>query len=281
MTDHKVALIGWPLNHSLSPAMHNAAFKYLGLTDWQYISMSNDPQSTSINHTIANIKNRGFKGANITVPFKEKVLSLLDSVDKDALIIGAVNTIVLKEQKVLGYNTDWQGFITDLKQHKVAINKKHALVIGAGGAARAIIYGLLKEGVASITILNRTTEKAKSIIKGYQPYFNNTKFYTYQLNKEAMLKAMTHHLIINTSSLGLNNTFVPWHEDIKLKNTQVAYDLIYNPKETQFINNAKLGGARVISGLGMLIHQGALAFELWTSLKAPVEVMESAAEPIS
>ncbi len=265
-------VIGWPVSHSLSPAMMNAAFKHCGL-DWNYLRMPvSTEHSSHLENTIANLHYHHFRGANVTVPYKEAVMPLLDRLSERANNIGAVNTILVKGDKTLfGDNTDAPGFISDLRIHNIVPEQTQATVLGAGGSARAIVYGLLEAGCTSLNIINRSKERAQQIIDDMKILFADAVITNNKPSRAG--------LIVNCTSLGLNESdALPWDPSISFNQQQIVYDLIYNPPKTALFKKAEADGARAISGLGMLVHQGALAFEMWTGEKAPIEIMKSAAE---
>lgn len=283
--DKIVGIIGWPVSHSLSPAMHNRAFLESGLSAWCYVPMPvcHYPHSR-VKEAIFGLRALGFQGANVTVPYKEAVLPYLDEISQSAAAIGAVNTIVVDaQQRLIGHNTDSVGFIRDLADHQIRPKDVNVLILGAGGSARAITYGLLSHHCQEITILNRTKSKADQLASTFRESFKSASINTGQLTKESLIKNARKNLIINTTSLGLNETKheMPWHEDIHFSSEQIVYDLIYHPKMTTLLKHANGCGARVINGLGMLIYQGAAAFEIWTGHTAPVQAMKDAVLNVS
>jgi len=211
-------------------------------------------------------------GANVTVPHKEAVMSYLDHVTPEAQAIGAVNTIVVREG-LIGYNTDWQGFLTALSESGFAPQGKRAVVLGAGGAARAVVYALAHAG-AQVTVLNRTLAHAQALVQGFSPLFPSLPL-TLQTLKEQTAEA---HLLVNATPVGtwpeVNQSI--WPEGLALPSHLTVFDLVYNPRQTKLWRQAQAAGAKAIGGLGMLVHQGAAAFELWTREKAPVETMYEA-----
>lgn len=267
-----VGIIGWPVTHSLSPKMHNYAFKTLGL-NYRYVFLPVDTAPESlIKDAVLGLKALGFVGANVTVPHKEAILGLMDQVSDEALAIGAVNTIFIKDGKLCGHNTDAPGFICDLLDHGIDPRGLNVLILGAGGSARAVAYGLLKHG-AQITILNRTESKAIELKKALSESFSADLIKCAAFDSESMRKHGQADLIVNTTSIGLlDQKATPWDEKIPFKEGQVVYDLIY--KKTQLLDFAEQSGAKAINGLGMLVHQGALAFSIWTGEKAPVDIMK-------
>lgn len=260
---HLVGILGWPVAHSKSPAMHNAAFKSLNL-NWAYVPL---PVRDNLAAAIVGLSACGFRGANVTVPYKEEAARLVDTISDDAEAIGAVNTLVFREDgSVHGENTDAPGFLAHLDAEKISLNGKRAIVIGAGGAARGIIFALIKGGASEVSIINRTKERADELASQFGVR-------AVAWSDEAFGEAEQADLIINTTSLGLSESDVlPWSARAKFASSQVVYDLIY--KRTPLLRKAQTEGARAIGGAGMLLWQGALAFEMWTSQKAPIAVMQ-------
>lgn len=259
--------IGDPIIHSLSPVMHNAAYKALGIDD-QYTYISAFVKAEDIKYSVAGMRAFHFRGMSCTTPHKQSVMEFLDIIDPVAQKIGAVNTVVNNNGKLTGYNTDWIGVITALEK-VTDIKGKQIAIIGAGGAARAMAYGLVKSG-GNVTIFNRTLEKAEQIADDFL-----CKAET--LNK---LNQIEHaNIIINATTVGMspNEAESPVPEGYITKK-HVVLDAIYFPQETRLLHQAKEQGATIISGLDMLLYQGAAQFELYTGHKAPVAVMREALE---
>ncbi len=276
-----VALIGWPVSHSVSPHMQNRAFLELGLADWVYLPtpVSRYPY-IRIKEAVLGLRALGFRGANVTVPYKEAVVPYLEKLSDTAKAIGAVNTIAVDEEgRLCGHNTDGQGFIADLAANKITVDDRRVLILGGGGSARAVTYALLSNGCKNVTILNRTKTKADDIASSFRDMFKDASIETGPLDREYIKQVPLCDLVVNTTSVGLvaNDDNMPWDENVRFIDGQVVYDLIYNPRETPLLRHAKLGGALAINGLGMLVHQGAAAFSIWTGQRAPVEVMHKAA----
>lgn len=273
-------LIGWPVSHSVSPLMHNAAFDYLGL-DWRYVPLPVDPQRPDgIRRAIAGLAALGMAGANVTVPHKQAVIPFVDRLLPAALAIGAVNTLIVeKDGSLSGDNTDAEGFVSDLREHGVYLDGQRVIVLGAGGSARAVVYGLARAGVERIAVLNRTLATAQELVAHLQPLAPNCSMSAFSLPQDLARLAPYADLIVNCTSLGMTPAVetTPWPDDVPLQNGQVVYDLVYNPPQTRLLQQAEQAGARPIGGLGMLVWQGALAFERWTGHPAPVDVMRGAA----
>jgi shikimate dehydrogenase len=271
-----VGLIGWPVSHSVSPTMHNAAFADRRM-NWRYVPLPVHPDR--IAEAVLGLRALGFRGANVTVPHKQAVMPHLDRWTSAAEAIGAVNTIIVDEGGAMtGDNTDAAGFIADLRDNGVDPAGGNALLIGAGGSARAIVYGLAEAGAASVTLLNRTVDRADSLIATMRNYFPHVAFHTGAFPDAVAEMASGAELIVNCTSLGMHPLVegLPWDEEVEFTPEQTVYDLVYNPASTRLLQLAAADGARTIGGLGMLIHQGAIAWERWTGEEAPVAVMQRA-----
>lgn len=281
MINKIVGLIGWPVSHSISPLMQNAAFKELGLDEWIYVPVpvSKYPY-IRIKEAILGMRALGFQGANITVPYKEAVVPYLEQLSDSAKAVGAVNTIVIDSSgRLVGHNTDGQGFIKDLNEHAIDVSSMDVLLLGAGGSARSVAHALLAHGCPRLTILNRTKTKADDIANALAHNFPNAQLFTGVLHKDTIKQLPHADLVINATSMGMLSTAdaMPWDENVSFTQSQVVYDLIYNPEKTKLLKKAEADGAKAINGLGMLVHQGALAFTIWTGHEAPVQVMKTAA----
>jgi shikimate dehydrogenase len=257
-------IFGYPIEHTLSPAMHNAAFKALGL-DYCYVPFQVTPEH--LRDAVKAIKALNLCGVNVTVPHKEKVLPLLDEINEEASFIGAVNTIVNRGGKLTGYNTDGKGFIHVLAERRISLAEKNILIIGAGGASRAISYYLCQNS-KTLQIYNRTPHRAHKLVKDLKRLCSNVSLC------ENISHVKDFHIIVNATPVGLKNED-PSPLDISLlKKNQIICDLIY--KKTRLLKGAFRKGCKVIDGSGMLLWQGMLAFELWTGKKPPAEVMRKA-----
>lgn len=267
-------LIGYPIAKSLSPEMHNAAFKRLGLNA-VYVLFE-----TQINYfpkALEKMRLMRVNGFNVTVPYKEEVMPYLDKLDAQAKAIGAVNTVVNKGGALIGYNTDAPGFIASLKNDLgIRPKNKDIFILGAGGAARAIGFALAKEKASSITFYDTVSSRAEKLANDIGKIFKACRVKAIPAAKSAseMLKASS--LLVNASSCGMKKGD-PMPVDIKLLPKGIAvYDIIYNPTPTKLVKAAKAKGLRAVNGLGMLLYQGALAFKIWTGRSAPIEVMRGA-----
>lgn len=258
-------VIGDPVEHSLSPCMHNAAFAELGI-DATYelwpTALENLPAR------IASLRDPAVLGANVTVPHKQAVMPMIDAISETARQIGAVNTIVRRDGRLFGDNTDAYGFRRSIEIAYSEMRLKGAVVLGAGGASRAVIVALQDMGLSSIVIANRTPERATSLAK-------ELGVATASWDRVADEQFPHIDLLVNATSLG-------WHDELpievdtlaRLPERALVLDLTY--RETPLLRAAGARGLRTLDGLGMLVHQGARAFELWTGRGAPVEIMQAA-----
>jgi shikimate dehydrogenase len=262
--------------------MHNAAFQELGL-DWCYIPLPvSNTKAETIGDAVRGLPALGFTGANVTVPHKQAVMPHLDWLTPAAQAIGAVNTIrVEADGQLSGDNTDARGFIADLRDHGVALDGRRAVILGAGGSARAIVFGLAEAGCRSIAILNRTAQKAHDLAMDMRAFFPFCRISGHEPHHLALMAGEA-DLIVNCTSLGMtpNVDTTPWDDAVAFRPDQVVYDLVYNPPQTRLLQKATADGAQAINGLGMLIWQGAIAFERWTGQLPPVAVMRAAVEAI-
>jgi len=268
-----IGLIGWPTRHSLSPLMHNAAFQSLML-NWSYVPLP--VQLGQVENAISGLVALGFRGANITIPYKEAVIPLLHRLSPEAEEIGAVNTIVVeKDATLVGHNTDSLGFIAALQHGGFDPKGRPAVVCGAGGAARAAVHGLLEAGAREITVLNRTIARAEGLIS----QFVDERLQAGRLSPETLTRAAGDvDLLVNATPIGMwpHVDGSIWPSDLPVPPHLTVFDLVYNPLETHLLQQARVSGARVISGLEMLLQQGAAALELWTGKKAPIATMRAA-----
>ncbi len=277
-----VGVIGWPVSHSISPPMHNAAFQKMGL-DWCYIPLPvSATKPETVGDAVCGLPALGLRGANVTVPHKQTVIEHLDWLTPAAQAIGAVNTIRVEADGTLsGDNTDARGFIADLREHEVVLAGTRVVVLGAGGSARAIVFGLAEAGCASVAILNRTVQKAHDLAMDIRAFFPFCRI-SGHAPKDLAFMASEATLIVNCTSLGMTPHVetTPWEEAVAFRPEQVVYDLVYNPPQTRLLQKAAADGATAINGLGMLIWQGAIAFERWTGQLPPVDIMRTAVEAI-
>lgn len=272
-----LGIIGYPVEHSLSPAMQLSALNKAGL-DYSYIAMPVVPEN--LTNAITGLKSLNFCGFNVTIPHKINIINCLDSIDENAKMIGAVNTVVNKNGKLLGYNTDSIGFISSLKNHGFSIDKKNAVLLGAGGAARAVIWGLISAGISTLCLGVRNVSKAEPLIHIFEKFLTIEVFHWNDEQFQQKLKEAD--LLVNTTPLGMHprvDEMPPVDWSLVLPQAFV-YDLIYTPETTKFLQMAKANHNTTINGEGMLVEQGAAAFKLWTDVDADTKIMHQALKNI-
>ncbi|MCW2277305.1 shikimate dehydrogenase [Heliophilum fasciatum] len=275
-----VALLGNPVGHSFSPAMHNAAFQAAGL-NWAYGAYR--VEADRLGEAVRGLAALGFRGANVTVPHKRAVLDVLDQIDERAARIGAVNTIVFDEAgRATGYNTDSDGFIRGLQADGIDVAGRSILLLGAGGGARAVAFALIDEGVRQLTIVNRSREAAEGLMAELQAACTD-KLDMQVINWDpAALRAAAAEaaIVINATSLGMSTqglqTPYPIDPALWLCPGLFVADLVYQPRETVLLAAGRAMGCRGQNGLAMLLYQGVAAWERWTGCPAPVDVMQRA-----
>ena len=268
-----IGIFGHPIAHSRSPAMHNAAFRALGLP-YIYVPFSVPP--AALGKATAGIRALNLVGVNVTVPHKEKILRYLDELSPAASLYRAVNTVINRHGTLYGENTDGQGFLRSLAERKRSVRDREVVLIGAGGAARAVLVALIQAGSAQITIVNRTPAHAKKLIRAYQA-LGPTQLVSAPLNAlqdPTRLKRVA--LVVNSIPLGLHDDTFPALDYGATPRRCLFYDLVYGPQPTTFLQRALHAQRTTLDGRRMLLHQGALAFELWTGYPAPLRVMSSA-----
>ena len=273
-----LGLTGYPLGHSLSPRIHAAALKSCGLDgDYALFPIHSDDKR-GLKTLLDQVRSGGLQGLNVTIPHKQNVIPLLDELTDTAKDIGAVNTIFLRGGKLIGDNTDAPGFLKDLQAQNLKIrDRRSALVLGAGGSARAIVYALLRDGW-NITLAARRLEQSRQLAASFPgrnfliTQFDALTLQTFQFSNM--------QLLVNTTPVGMfpNTDQSPLPEKMSLPVTTFIYDLVYNPRETKLLRDARAQGLNAAGGLGMLIEQAALAFELWTGRKPPRAVLWNAVE---
>lgn len=272
-----VGIIGNPLAHSISPVFQQAAFDYLKLPVKYKIWKTS---SSEFQQSIQNLRSIECLGANITIPYKEEVLKHLDGLDSKAKSIGAVNTIVKKNNKLIGYNTDAFGFIKSIQANSsFSFKGKRALIIGAGGAARAAAFSIIDEGINSLAIANRTIQRADDLADDISEVIDVETLALKSPSFEELVGSS--NLIINSSSVGMAHTNTNSQSLIKadwISPGSLVFDMVYNPITTPLISEARKAGVETISGLSMLIYQGAASFNLWTNREAPIQIMTVAAK---
>jgi shikimate dehydrogenase len=272
MMEMRVGVIGWPVEHSLSPVMHNAAFRAMGLEHWRYDLLPIPPDI--IRHSLKTLKGEGgYVGINVTVPHKQAVMPYVRP-DERARALGAVNTIDFRDDSAT--NTDVEGLMDDLKAQDVVVEGQKVIVLGAGGAARAAVYGLALAG-AEVIVVNRSFERAQVMLTDLvmSAGIRSAKF---RPLAEAALEDDV-SLVVNCTPVGMwpQVDACPWPDDQPFPQGVTVYDMIYRPEKTRLMERAELNGGRGIGGLGMLVRQGAASFSIWTGAEAPVGVMFEAA----
>ena len=263
------AVIGDPIDHSLSPNIHNAAFRELEL-DCTYIAYR--IPKDELEEGIESLKKINIAGFNVTIPHKIEMMKYLDKVDEGCSIIGATNTVTFSDGILKGYNTDMDGFLDPIKKKNIPIKDSMVLLLGAGGAARAIVAAFAKENAKEIVIANRTIEKANELVQFGKKVGIDAK--AIQL-EDAVKYVTTHKFIVNSTSIGLKNESSPIPTDLISKNS-IVYDVVYMPMKTDLLKKSKENGATIIYGYEMLLGQACRAFEIWHKREAPYEVMKRA-----
>ncbi len=274
-----IGVIGHPIKHSFSPLMHNISFELSGLN---YLYLPFDVPPSSLKDALKGMVALGIKGFNVTIPLKEKVLPLLKDVSEEASIIGAVNTIVNEEGILKGYNTDVYGVVESLLPFKEEINNSKVSVIGAGGAARSVIYALIRNfNVAQITIINRTEQIGESLKEYFSTKMLFNEIKTFPLVPPDLIEVFRDSkLIVNTTSMGMFPDVDDSATTIKesFMKGQIVFDVVYNPIKTKLLKLAESQEATIITGLKMFVEQGAKSYELWTGEQMPKEKVMKALE---
>ncbi|HLR34845.1 MAG TPA: shikimate dehydrogenase [Tissierellales bacterium] len=256
-------LIGNPINKSLSPDIHNYFFKINNLND---IYLSFNVEEQNLENLIMGLKSLNVKGFNVTIPHKIEIINYMDEITKEAKLLGAVNTVINADGKLIGDNTDGKGFIKSLKDEKVKVEEKEVLIIGAGGAAHAISISLAINGVKKITILNRKKEKAKILKKKINENFKDvivnydsiTDFHTDVFNSD---------IVINCTSVGMYPNIEKTLVGLKnFKSKTVVCDIVYKPLKTKFLEIAEKDGLKTVNGIGMLVNQAVLSQKVWNNI---------------
>ena len=271
-----VGIIGYPLGHSISPSFQQAALDHLGI-DARYEAWPTS--EIALGGRVESLRVPGVLGANVTVPYKQVVMPMLDMVESVAGKIGAVNTIINRDGRLVGLNTDAPGFMRSLEEEaRCDPSGKHVVIIGAGGAARAVAFGLASKLPAQILIVNRTAERAIELAEVIQ---RETGVRTIGGGFDELTPGIAYPIVVQCSTVGMaggpDPDSVP-SADLTLTSDVLVCDLVYNPRMTPLLRMAEQRGARTLGGLGMLVYQGAAAFELWTQRDAPVDIMYAAAE---
>jgi shikimate dehydrogenase len=271
----RLGLIGYPVSHSLSPKIQSAALAACGLQGDYSLFLIHPDDKQELQDILARVRCSEITGLNVTIPHKQNVIPLLDELTPTAQTIGAVNVIYLRANKLVGDNTDAAGFLSDLKKfmnNRESKTEKSALVLGAGGSARSVVYALCEDGW-QVTIAARRVEQAQDIASQFDGV------HTIQWNVQTF-HFSSFPLIVNTTPVGMtpNIDQSPLPAHALLSQDTCIYDLIYNPRETKLVRDARAQGLQATTGLGMLIEQAALGFEIWTGHKPPLDILWNAVE---
>ncbi len=274
-----VGLLGYPVAHSLSPLIHNTAFRAQGL-DWIYVALPVAPADVA--EAVAGLKALGFVGSNVTVPHKQAVLPLMDVLSPEAQAVGAVNTIVCRREAdgvtLYGDNTDVEGFLAPLHPFADTLREAPMLIFGAGGAARAVAFALLGAfRPQRLTLAARTPAKAERLAQDLAPYDPTGALHVVPL-AEARSAVQESRLLVNATPAGMHPHIdaTPWPDAAAFSDEQLVYDLIYKPEQTRLLRDAAAHGAHTLGGLDMLIHQAAASYAEWTGREMPVDRVREA-----
>lgn len=267
-------VIGSPIEHSLSPTIHNAAFNCLKL---DFVFLAFRVKAADLENAIRGIRGLGIHGLNVTMPHKSAVVAYLDEMDSAVKFLGSTNTILNKGGRLSGFNTDGVGALKALRENGIELSEKKVFLLGAGGAAKAVAFSLAKEA-GELAILNRATEKAEELAEALGRMFNK-KVVGGALSPDAVeANLRDSDILINATSVGMKpNLGQSLVAPQWLRSDLTVMDIVYNPVETKLARDARMAGAEVISGVEMLIYQGAASFEIWTGHVAPIGVMRKAA----
>ena len=263
------AVVANPIKHSISPFIHNRAFE---ATNTNGVYLAWEVEGTDLAETVANIRRYQMFGINLSMPYKEQVIPYLDQLSEEARLIGAVNTVVNREGTLIGYNTDGKGFFKSLPSFK--ISGKRMVLLGAGGAAKAILAQAILDGVSQVSVFVRSAsiEKTRPYLEKLQ---NETGFkadlFALEDVSELQARITDSDLLVNATSVGMDGVSLPISASILLPERLLVADVIYQPFETPFLNWARNQGNHAVNGLGMLLYQAAEAFQLWTSKEMPTD----------
>ena len=273
----QLGLTGYPLGHSLSPHIHRAALNACGLPGEYSLYPIEPDDKKGLDELLDKVRKGDLAGLNVTIPHKQNVIPLIDELTKTAEAIGAVNTISLRENKLIGDNTDAPGFLFDLKKllttEPLRHGEKKAFVLGAGGSARAVVYALTNDGW-EVTLTARRTRQAEQLAARFEGV--NVHEWNFQAFQYSNLQ-----LIVNTTPIGMTPDIdhSPWPENIPFPARASIYDLVYNPRQTKLVRDACAQGLPATTGLGMLVEQAALSFEIWTGCHPPRETLFESLNP--
>lgn len=261
------------MEHTLSPIMHNAAFEKLNLN---FVYLAFRVSESELKNATVGARSLGIRGLNVTMPHKEAIIQFIDEIEPTAKSIGSVNTILIDQGRIKGYNTDGLGALKALKENGVNVNGKKLLLLGAGGAGKAIAFHVARES-KELVILNRTTNKAKELARFLSKKFG-TKTSDSSLDTQIIKRELKDaEVLINATSIGMYPNIDQSLVDLDwLRPDLCVMDIVYNPMETRLLKNARSIGAKVVNGIDMLVYQGAASFEIWTGHSPPIKVMKQA-----
>jgi len=278
-----LGLIGYPLSHSLSPKLHEAAFSALSMQGDYRLYPVAPGEIGRLTEMASALRNGEVHGLNVTIPHKQTIMSLLDELTPSAKAIGAVNTLYLRYSKLIGHNTDAPGFLADLAKFlRNSASGKKALVLGAGGAARAVVYALLNDGwLVTLAVRRTDLAQARILMESFEP-LAGARLLNLVLLEAGDLGRLGSgiQLIVNATPVGMvpETDFSPWPGRLPFPDGAAVYDLVYNPRQTRLVRDAQAAGLRATTGLGMLVEQAALSFACWTGREVPREVLYGAVE---
>jgi shikimate dehydrogenase len=280
--NYKLGLIGYPLNHSFSPQLHAAALRAAGLVG-EYCLYPVAPWALhQLTGLAASMRSGELNGLNITIPHKRAIIPMLDALTPSAFAIGAVNTVYMADGILFGHNTDAPGFLTALKEFLPQHKSNNALVLGAGGAARAVVYALLNDSWnVTLAVRQADLEQADRLMASLQLLDNASTMQLILLEKQALgMAGKGIDLIVNATPIGMTPEVdcSPWPLNLPLPDGAAVFDLVYNPSQTRLVREARAAGLPAISGLAMLVEQAALSFTCWTGLEVPREALFAAVE---
>ena len=267
-----LGVLGAPIGHSLSPIIQNEALRAAGL-DYVYAALP--VRADALTSAVHGLRDAGIAGFNVTIPFKTEIIPLMDDLSEDARRIHAVNTVVVEENgRLIGHNTDVTGFLAGFAERRIALTEKKAVLVGAGGAARAVLWGLLRSKVSSVVIGVRNASKGAALVADFAAHGDVR---AYGFDDPAFTSALgSADIIVQTTPLGMTPHVgeMPPVDVAAIKSSAVFYDLIYTPAETRFLRAAAAHGHETINGETMLVAQGAEAFFLWTGVRPDMELMK-------
>lgn len=281
----RLGLIGYPLSHSLSPKIHAVALQSCGLEGHYSLFPIHPGDKQGLGDLLARVRSGEIHGLNVTIPHKQNVIPFLDELTPTAKSIGAVNTIYLRDNTLIGDNTDAQGFLQDLNRflannQSEIENRQSSIILGAGGSARAVVYALVNDGW-NVSIAARRAEQAQQLAESFANYqlrITVCRLSNMEIDLQSPISNIS--LIVNTTPLGMtaNTDQSPWPENVPFPPRAAIYDLVYNPRETKLVQDARRQGLQAITGLGMLIEQAALSFEIWTGHHPSRKIMYTSIE---